>query len=78
MKNSKRFFTLLILFVSVLIFSMLTVSAAVVSTVQTDTLTDKIIQIDAKYKQVPTYKVTWNGNSGKIGSKTTISKKELK
>jgi len=73
MKNSKRFLTLLIVFVSVLIFSMLTVSVAMASTVQTDTTTDKIIQIDTKYKQVPTYKVTWNGNGGKIGTKTTIS-----
>jgi len=53
---------------------MLTVSAAVVSTAQTDTSTDKTIQIDAKNKQVPTNKVSWNGNGGKIGSKTTISK----
>jgi len=73
MKNSKRLFILLILIVSVLTFSMLTVSAAVVSTVQTDTATDKIIQIDARYKQVSTNKVSWNGNGGKIGSKTTIS-----
>jgi len=73
MKNPKRLFTLIILLVSILIFSMLTVSAAVVSTVETDTSTDKIIQIDAKYKKVSTNKVTWNGNGGKIGSKTTIS-----
>ena len=64
MKNSKRLFILLILIVSVLTFSMLTVSAAVVSTVQTDTATDKIIQIDARYKQVSTNKVSWNSNRG--------------
>ena len=64
MKNPKRLFTLIILLVSILIFSMLTVSAVVVSTVATDTAFDKIIQIDAKYKQVSTNKVSWNSNRG--------------
>lgn len=73
MKNlSKRIFALLILFVSVLIFSMLTVTASTVSEQQTYT-NDGSVQIEEKYKKVSTNKVTFNANGGKIGSKKVVS-----
>ena len=49
--SSKRSFPLLILFVSVLIFSMLAVSATTASTQQTAIITDDGIEIEAKYKK---------------------------
>ncbi|MCL2114713.1 MAG: InlB B-repeat-containing protein [Methanobrevibacter sp.] len=74
MKNSKRILTLIILFVSVLLFSMLTVTAAIVSEQQTDTTDNGIVQIEAKYKKISTNKVTFNANGGKIGTKTKVAK----
>jgi len=74
MKNSsKRIFTLLILFVSVLIFSMLAVSAASASTQQSSIITDDVIEIEAKYKKTSINKITFNANGGKIGSKKTVA-----
>ena len=72
MKNSsKRILTLIILITALATFSMLTVSASVVSESQTPTTADEI-QIDTKYKTSTTNKITWNGNGGKIGSKKTV------
>ena len=73
MKNSKIILTLTILFLSVLVFSMLTVTAAALNTPQTYTTTDNSIQIEVKYKKVSTYKITFNGNGGKIGLKKSVS-----
>jgi uncharacterized repeat protein (TIGR02543 family) len=72
MKNSyKRIFALLILFVSVLLFSTLTVTAADSCTPQT-IQTDENVEIEAKYKKTSkTNKITFNANGGKIGSKKT-------
>ena len=74
MNSSKRIFALL-LFVSILMFSILTVTAATVSEQQTYTTDakDNSIQIEAKYKKVSTNKITFNGNGGKINSKNTVS-----
>ncbi|MCL2157220.1 MAG: InlB B-repeat-containing protein [Methanobrevibacter sp.] len=77
MKNSKRIFALLILFVSVLIFSMLTVTAAEVSKQQKN-INDGSIQIEANYKKITTFKVTFKANGGKIGAKTKVSTKITK
>ncbi|MCL2116458.1 MAG: InlB B-repeat-containing protein [Methanobrevibacter sp.] len=74
MNSSKRIFTLLILFVSILIFSTLTVSAVVVSEKQTYTIDNGNIQIEAKYKKITTYKVTFNANGGKVGTKIKVAK----
>ena len=52
---------------------MITVTAAVLSEPQTYTTDDDSIQIDVKYKQVKTNKITFNANGGKIGSKTAVS-----
>ena len=72
-KSSKRIFTLLILLVNVLIFSMLAVSAATASTPQISLITDDGIEIEAKYKKTSTNKITFNANGGKIGSKKTVA-----
>ena len=64
---------MLILFVSVAMFSILAVSASVVSTTQTYTTANDGIQIEAKYKKASTYKITFNANGGKIGSKKTVA-----
>jgi len=74
MNSSKRIFTLLILFVSILIFSTLTVSAVVVSEKQTYTTDEGSVQIEAKYKKISTNRVTFNANGGKIGTKTKVGK----
>jgi len=74
MKNSsKRIFTLIILFVSVLVFSMLAVSSAVASVSQPYATADESIEIEAKYKKASTNKITFNANGGKIGSKNTVA-----
>ncbi|MCL2116149.1 MAG: InlB B-repeat-containing protein [Methanobrevibacter sp.] len=73
MKSSKRIFTLLILFTSVLIFSMLTVTAVSLSEQKTFP-TDEDIHIETKYKQVSINKITFNANGGKIGTKTKVIK----
>ena len=52
MNSSKRIFTLLILFISILIFSTLTVSAVVVSEKQTYIIDESSVQIEAKYKKI--------------------------
>ena len=71
MKNfSKRLFTLLLLFVAVAIFSMAAVIASEPSTPQVYATTEDSIEIETKYKKVSTYKITFNANGGKIGSKT--------
>ena len=74
MNSSKRIFALL-LFVSILMFSILTVTAATISEQQTYTTDakDNSIQIEAKYKKVSTNKITFNANGGKINSKNTVS-----
>ena len=73
MKNSKRFLTLSILFSVAVMFSMLAVSASVVSTSQTYVSTDNSLEIEAKYKTTSSNKITFNGNGGKIGSKKTVA-----
>ncbi|MCL2157017.1 MAG: hypothetical protein FWH54_03235 [Methanobrevibacter sp.] len=70
--NSKRIFALLILFVAVAMFSMLTVTAATLNEQKTFTTNDGI-HIEAKYKKVSTNKITFNANGGKIGSKKTAA-----
>ena len=73
MKHSKKFFTFVILFSIVLMFSMITVTAAVVSEPQKFTTNQDNIQIETKYKKVSTYKIIFDGNGGKIGSKTSVT-----
>jgi len=74
MKNSsKRILTLVILFISVAMFSIVAVSAATASTPQIHTTLDDSVEIDAKYKKASSNKVTFNANGGKIGSKKTIA-----
>ena len=68
--SSKRLFTVLMLFVAVAIFSMATVTASVASTPQVYATTEDSVEIETKYKKVSTYKITFNANGGKIGSKT--------
>ena len=72
MKNSKRFLSLLILFLTVAMFSIVTVTASEVSTSQ-KYMPDNSIQIEAKYKKTSQNKITFNANGGKIGSKKTIA-----
>ena len=73
MKNSsKRIFTLIILFVSVLVFSTITASAAVASVPQTYTTADESMEIETKYKKASTNQITFNSNGGKIGTKTKV------
>jgi len=73
--SSKRIFTVLILFVNVLIFSMLSVTAGVASVPQAYTIADESIEIDEKYKKVSTnkIKIIFNANGGKIGAKTKVT-----
>jgi len=71
MKNLKRIFALLLLFLSVLLFSIVSVTAATV--VEQQDINDGSTQIDAKYKKILKYKVTFNANGGKIGTKTKVS-----
>ena len=74
MKNSKRILALLILFVSVAMFSILPATASVLNEVQEHTTDNNGIQIEAKYKKISSYKITFNGNGGKIGTKTKVAK----
>ena len=73
MKSSKRIFTILILFVSILIFSMLTATAVTLSEQKTLNTEDGI-HIETKYKQVSKNKITFDANGGKIGTKTKVTK----
>ena len=72
MNSSKRIFALLILLLSVLVFSITTVTAVVGSESQNDISKSDGIQIETKYKKVSTNKITFNANGGKIGSKNTV------
>ena len=72
MKNSKRFLSLLILFLTVAMFSIVTVTASEVCRPQ-KYMPDNSIQIEEKYKKTSTHKVNFNANGGKIGSKKTIA-----
>jgi len=74
MKSSSKRIFILILLVSIAMFSIVTVSASVVSTTQTCPTTDEGIQIEEKYKKVSKNKITFNANGGKIGSKNTVVK----
>jgi len=74
MKNSKKILALLILFVSVAMFSILPATASVLNEAQKHTTDDNSIQIEAKFKKVTSYKITFNGNGGKIGKKTKVAK----
>ena len=74
MKNSKKILALLILFVSVAMFSILPATASVLNEAQKHTTEDNGIQIEAKYKKVTSYKITFKGNGGKIGKKTKVAK----
>ncbi|MCL2156929.1 MAG: InlB B-repeat-containing protein [Methanobrevibacter sp.] len=74
MKNPKRIIALALLFVAISMFSMLTVTAAIISEQQTGTTDNGNIQIEAKYKKVTTYKVTFNANGGKVGTKIKVAK----
>ncbi|MCL2116250.1 MAG: InlB B-repeat-containing protein [Methanobrevibacter sp.] len=74
MKNSKRILTLLILFVIVAMFSILPATASVLNKAEKHTTDDNGIQIEAKYKKITSYKITFNGNGGKIGTKTKVAK----
>ena len=71
--NSKRLLLLTILFVSVVAFSMLCVTASVASMPQTYTTEDNSIQIDAKYKKASTNQITFNANGGKVGTKKSVA-----
>ncbi|MDR2966707.1 MAG: InlB B-repeat-containing protein [Methanobacteriaceae archaeon] len=73
MNSSKRIFTLLILLLSVLVFSIATVTAVAVSESQSDITKHDDIQIEAKYKKISTNKIIFNSNGGKIGTKNTVS-----
>ena len=76
MKNSSKILALLIiLFATVVIFSILPVTASVLITPQTDTTTQEDVLIEAKYKKASTNKITFNGNGGKIGSKAIVTTK---
>jgi len=74
MKNSKKILALLILFVSVAMFSILPATASVLNEAQKHTTDDNGIQIEAKFKKITSYKITFNCNGGKIGSKKTTVK----
>jgi len=74
MKNLTKRIFILMLFVSIAMFSITTVSASVVSTTQTHASTDEGIQIEEKYKKVSKNKITFNANGGKVGSKKTFVK----
>ena len=61
MENSmKRIFILLMLLVSIAMFSIVTVSASKVNTRQTYTADDDGIQIETKYEKISTNKITFN------------------
>ena len=74
MKNLTKRIFILILFVSIAMFSIATVTASEVSTTQTYTASDEGIQIEEKYKKVSKNKIIFNANGGKIGSKNTVVK----
>jgi len=74
MKNLTKRICILILFVSIVMFSIATVTASEVSTTQTYTASDDGVEIEAKYKKVSTNTITFNANGGKIGSKNTFVK----
>ncbi|MCL2116249.1 MAG: InlB B-repeat-containing protein [Methanobrevibacter sp.] len=55
-------------------FSILPATASVLSEAEKHTTDDSGIQIEAKFKKVTSYKITFNGNGGKIGTKTKVTK----
>lgn len=70
MKNRKIF---VILIATVVMFSMMMATAYATNTQKADTTDDSSINVLSKAKTV-SYKITWNANGGKIGTKkTTVS-----
>jgi uncharacterized repeat protein (TIGR02543 family) len=68
-KKGKRLFIISI--IAILLFFMAMSTSYAVSTVKTDK-TGEYSVIESKEKAA-SYKITWNGNGGKIGSKKTVS-----
>jgi len=69
-KTTKRF--VLILIAATLIISLVPAISFAASTTSAEKTDTNSIKIESKEKTVK-YKVTWNANGGKIGSKKTVS-----
>jgi len=71
-KINQKFVTIAILITAVLMFSIVSVTAAVASTPQAHTITEDNVVIEAKYKKASSIRVTFDANGGKVGSKKTV------